>query len=77
MVRKGISGVDIRYIIPFPKTYNMPTMVNFLLLYIAIITVTTNSLAVLSIITETSQWNACPDNKLFKINPTVGDFYVG
>ena len=23
-----------------------------------------------------AQWNACPDNKLFQINPTVGDFYV-
>ena len=22
------------------------------------------------------QWNACPDNKLFRINPTAGDFYV-
>ena len=22
-----------------------------------------------------AQWNACPDNKLFQINPTVGDFY--
>ena len=22
------------------------------------------------------QWNVCPDNKLFQINPTVGDFYV-
>ena len=55
----------------------MPTRVNLLLLYIAIITVTTNSFAILSIITETSQWNACPDNKLFQINPTVRDFYVG
>ena len=23
-----------------------------------------------------AQWNLCPDNKLFQINPTVGDFYV-
>ena len=23
-----------------------------------------------------AQWNVCPDNKLFQINPTVGDFYV-
>ena len=23
-----------------------------------------------------AQWNACPDNKLFQINPTVGDFYI-
>ena len=23
-----------------------------------------------------THWNACPDNKLFQINPTVGDFYV-
>ena len=23
-----------------------------------------------------AQWNACPDNKLFQVNPTVGDFYV-
>ena len=23
-----------------------------------------------------AQWNACRDNKLFQINPTVGDFYV-
>ena len=23
-----------------------------------------------------AQWNACPDNKLFQINPTVGNFYV-
>ena len=23
-----------------------------------------------------AHWNACPDNKLFQINPTVGDFYV-
>ena len=23
-----------------------------------------------------AQWNACPDNKIFQINPTVGDFYV-
>ena len=23
-----------------------------------------------------AQWNACPDKKLFQINPTVGDFYV-
>ena len=23
-----------------------------------------------------AQWNTCPDNKLFQINPTVGDFYV-
>ena len=23
-----------------------------------------------------AQWNACPNNKLFQINPTVGDFYV-
>ena len=24
-----------------------------------------------------AQWNACPDNKLFQINPTVEHFYVG
>ena len=23
-----------------------------------------------------AQWNAHPDNKLFQINPSVGDFYV-
>ena len=23
-----------------------------------------------------AQWNACPDNKLFQINPTIADFYV-
>ena len=23
-----------------------------------------------------AQWNVCADNKLFQINPTVGDFYV-
>ena len=23
-----------------------------------------------------AQWNVCPDNKLFQINPTVGDFCV-
>ena len=23
-----------------------------------------------------AQWNVCPDNKQFQINPTVGDFYV-